>query len=745
MRSEFLRELADTQCLHAPLPLHPERALEAELAAKPALESRAVWDGLGCEAPRNAGPGSIEREETKDGAILRLRAPLRSGCWPPGAPADGDYSNFGTAAMCFGVADEDWRKYNRLSFLVRPDTPCLRILHLNVSVVNVGSRALPDRFFREGATVFSLQGNVWQRHVWEFASMPRDAIRELRFYVFLSGADLPAAKELVYEFADIRLERVAAPEREEGWACAPGRISISTAGYWPDGDKTAVAEPGIARFRVISADDGHTVLDGEAKQLENSLGRFSLLDFTPLSRQGRYKLLAGGAESPIFDIDRRLALEPVWKAVNFLFCERCGAPVPSRHASCHLDALAEHGGVRLSFAGGWHDAGDVSQQAAQTGEVAHALYEAAANATDAGLRRRLLEEAGWGLDFVLRTRFGDGYRATSAGATRFTDNLHGNMDDVRVRVHNHAFENFLLAGVQAYAAEVLRNEDLGLSLAALRAAEDDFAFAQAQFAASGIRRGSPFEHTHSSGLSQYHAVIAWSGARLQLAGAAGKYEAAAGEAAERLLACQETGGAGLPLSGFFYRDESHRTIVHYSHQSREQQFMQALASLCAAWPEHPMRHAWEAAMRRYGAYLKALMPYTAPYGMLPSGVHCVDEAGDSETFPLLHLMATHGEEAENYRAQLAAGAPVGSRHVIKRFPVWFSFRGNLAVQLAMGKAASLLGRYFGDGELIQIGREQLYWLWGKNPFCQSLQYGVGTRYAGQYAVLCGEAVGELPV
>lgn len=63
----------------------------------------------------------------------------------------------------------------------------------------------------------------------------------------------------------------------------------------------------------------------------------------------------------------------------------------------------------------------------------------------------------------------------------------------------------------------------------------------------------------------------------------------------------------------------------------------------------------------------------------------------------------------------------------------------------MGKAASIVGRYFADEELLQLGREQLYWMWGKNPFGQSLVYGAGSRYCRQYAVLSGESVGEIPV
>ncbi len=118
---------------------------------------------------------------------------------------------------------------------------------------------------------------------------------------------------------------------------------------------------------------------------------------------------------------------------------------------------------------------------------------------------------------------------------------------------------------------------------------------------------------------------------------------------------------------------------------------------------------------------------------------------DEETFSVMHIAVTYEEEKQNYIDQLASGIELDEDHVIRCFPVWFSFRGNTAVHLAMGKAASLLGKYFHDDELLQIGREQIYWVWGKNPFGQSLQYGVGTNYVAQYAVLPGEAAGEMPV
>ena len=46
---------------------------------------------------------------------------------------------------------------------------------------------------------------------------------------------------------------------------------------------------------------------------------------------------------------------------------------------------------------------------------------------------------------------------------------------------------------------------------------------------------------------------------------------------------------------------------------------------------------------------------------------------------------------------------------------------------------------------MEIARDQVYWMCGKNPFSQSLIYGAGNNFAQQYAAHCGETVGEMPV
>ena len=743
MDRSFLQELENSLYIHRPLPLHTERSLEAGFAAKAVTDRRVLYGpGTAVAAPAAANEGEVSERE----GVITITAPLRSDHWPEGAPADGDYSNFGTASVRLRFEPQSWQAFHRLRFWARPRMQGGRIAHLNVSVKNVGKIPLPDPYFREGATVFDLKNNQWNECIWEFAAMPRDAVCEVTFYVFLSGQDLAAGPQLVYDYRDIALEAIESPEHEHGWQPRTGDITLSTVGYWPRGRKTAVASLAADRFELVDAATGRAVFCGPVRQEQNPRGSFAVLDFSACETPGRYYLRAGGARSAEFAIEEQLCKESLWKVLNFFYCERCGTPVQGRHGTCHLDVTARHGGVSLPFAGGWHDAGDVSQQAAQTGEVVHALFENAQRCkNDRLLYLRLMEEAQWGLDFILRTRFGDGFRATSAGATRFTNGLAGDFDDIEARVHDHSFENFLCAGVEAYAAFCLAEYDPGLAEGSLEAARQDFGFAMEKFKRTGVDPAHMFEHTYNSGLSQYYAVIVWAASCLYQAGGAAEHAAAARKYARKLLDCQEQGAAGMGLTGFFYRDESHRVIVHFNHQSREQQFMQALEALCRTQPEAAERPAWERAMRLYGGYLKAIAPGTAPYGMLPAGVHRTDEAQDAETFRWLHVAADYEAEKRNYEEQLAQGSPVAPGYVLRNFPVWFSFRGNTAVMLAMGKAASLLGRYFGDEELLQLGREQLYWMWGKNPFGQSLIYGAGSNYCRQYAVLCGECAGEVPV
>lgn len=214
-----------------------------------------------------------------------------------------------------------------------------------------------------------------------------------------------------------------------------------------------------------------------------------------------------------------------------------------------------------------------------------------------------------------------------------------------------------------------------------------------------------------------------------------------------VLDCQrvEPLGDSDGICGFFYRDKARKSIVHNIHQSREQVYMQALELLCQTQKEHPDYARWNQGIRLYGNYLKKLMKYVQPYGMLPSGVYHAEEYKDSANFYALHLFPPTDAPAL-YKEQLERGVRLDKEHYIKRFPVWFNiFNGNTAVHLSTGKAAAICGRFLNDAELLNIGREQLYWTVGKNPFGQSLIYGEGYNYPQMNSFSSGEMVGEMPV
>lgn len=741
MRETFRRELIQTGYVHSPLPLHQEKSLETERAGKDIVRRRDIWNGEE-RMPAHSGIGTMERVagggQTGQDAI-RVKGPVTRNTLPY---EDGANAHLFRSILHFAFPGENWEEYNRVGFLVKPDSMGSHSVHLSVHIRNEGEMPVPDPYMREGQ---HLVNHEWNQVIWEFAALPRDRITGLSVSMDADGQDTSTGPEFEFLFSDFELCRTASAEKEKGWNCDRDHIAYSMSGYYRRGKKTAVAGTGSDIFCVLD-EAGHTVLRKKTVKVEDKRGSFEILDFSEITTGGIYRLQSGKITTPPFEIGEKVMESVIWKAVNFIFCERCGCPVPGKHGRCHTDVVAEHNGVLLSFGGGWHDAGDMSQQMLQTAEVAQEILELAGRVKDDPLLyHRLMEEGLWGLEFILRSRFGDGYRASSVGLGLWTDGLIGNVDDVPVRVHNQAFQNFFCAAVEAQAGLVFREEDPELAWKCVEAAKEDFRFAQKRFEEKGMERPVMWEHTLNSGLSQYYAAAAWAAASICQNGHDDEFAAWAAYYGDKLLACQETGTDGVPMKGFFYREEEHRTIVHFAHQGRDHSFVQALEALCRAFPDSHRRSAWEDAMKLYGEYLKELYKMAVPYGMLPAGIHSMEEANDPETFKLLHLLVDYEKEKPNYEKQLKAGIDLGNGYYVRMFPVWFSFRGNAAIHLAMGKGAAIVGRYFNDETLREIAREQLYWMSGKNPFCQSLIYGEGERYAQQYANYPGEMTGEMPV
>jgi hypothetical protein len=748
MDKDFEEKLRDSLYVHFPLKAEEENSREARGLRKTVLHAVSLWE------EKTLGSWSFEGEGeaalSPQGSLV-LKTEARSDHWPQTEvrardAARGAYATFGSFVARLDLRGLDMSRGNRVWFQIRPACPGLHSPIVRVGFVNNGKIKIPDAYSREGFNAINLKNFEWNFCAWEIDAMAHDCVEEISFEIHRYGKEVSGGNELCYELRDIQFQEVET-DIVHGWQCARETAVFSTSGYFEKGPKIAIANTASDHFEIIDALSGKEVFSAPVETLQNRYGSFSVLDFSALQTPGTFQIHFGEYTTASFRIGNRIFEDTVWKLVNFLFCERCGYPVPGKHGICHGDVAARHEGLTIPFNGGWHDAADVSQQILQSAEITHALLSAALAVKEQNplLYRRLIEEADWGVDFMLRMRLGGGYRVSSAGIRRWTDGFIGNMDDCEASVHNHSFDNFIMAAVEAAAAEAYKEIDKPLGWKCLDAAGEDFRFALERFKKVGLEEPVFHEHGGSASLSQYYAAACWAASLLYLVSGEEFYSAAIVEFADRLLACQETGEAKAPMGGYFYRDETRKAIVHFSHQARDQIFVQALEAACRALPDHPEKRGWEKAMRLFGNYLKALREYTAPYGMLPAGIHAIGEADDPVTFKLIHPRVDYKQERKNYIEQLKQGIDLGSGYYIKCFPVWFSFRGNSAVHLAMGKAASLLGRYFNDEALIEIAREQLYWTTGKNPFGQSLVYGEGSNYGQQYTALLGETVGEMPV
>lgn len=747
-------ELQQSGLIHYPLPLHPENSLEAEMQNAAILRERSLqaldapdsWRPLGKLSRISAGAAT----PSGSGSVC-FSATSPCDARPNGRLEQGDCSNFGNFGIQTAALSENWEAYNRISFYLRADCQGVRRVTVTLAFSNDGDVKLPDLYNREGFHNINLTCGEWKQVMLEIGTLPRDRITGLKFYAGLVGCETDSGlgNLLCYSVGSVRLLKTAEDENTLGWSLPLGKIAYSYSGYLPDGPKTAVAGIAAGSHFTLENENGETVCSGAAAAYEG-YPQVSVLDFSSVTSEGSYRICTEGFQTEFFPISGDAFLPSLWKTVNFLFCERCGYPVPGSHVSCHRDMLAHHAGKSILCNGGWHDAGDLSQQLVQTAEITCSLLEASrAYRSDPALSLRLREEALWGLDYVLHSRFGDGFRATSVGISMWTDNVIGSLDDLSARCHNNAYENFLCAGVEAYSSLILRDSDPLLADRTLACARQDFSFALEKFSQTGFSERPPeyWEHTWMTSPSLFAATISWAASQLYRCSSEPAYADTAAEYGNYVVSCQadvRTGDSGFPALGFFYRSPEKKSLQHFSHQARDQYYMMALTELCGTQPSHPSAAGWRAAVRLYADYLKALMAYGNPYGMMPSGLYRKEEILDAEAFSRQHL-ETGDEVYADYDQQLENARNLGGGFYLKQFPVWFSFRGNNAVILSMGKSASLCGRFLKDQSLLSIAAAQLEWNLGKNPFRQSLMYGEGRRYAQQYATMPGEMAGELPV
>jgi hypothetical protein len=751
------------------------RSLDQRVLAKP-VHARLVIDPMDDIAGWEASAAvklshTTERSRTASGAmrvsVLQRDAELiRAGTQPNGS-FNGQAVLFegapGAAVLTRRFAEpQDWRPFNRISLwcYVHPGNP---VNALALEFVCEDAPAGPTDPVAQ-SYISDLRPGMWNQLTWEIPEYRRD--RVVSFTLFQPRWGLPVAGSgpaVTYDFDLLELHRIDA-EQVQGWAIAEGKIAYSHIGYRTEGTKIALASPGPEKNFELVDHAGQVAATFPAKPVDNRRGSWRQLDFSGFTRPGNFRLRCGTAESEAFPIGASVWHNVADATLNAYFGLRCGCAVPGVHDACHTDVFCEHEGRRISLAGGWHDAANLSQNANNThlsifGLIA--LADAARAANDLRLAERAEEEARWGLDWSLRLRLAPGVRAAFDPVSFYTDGEVGNADDVVLdpqrAVRDDCFTNVLAALACARSARSLRSRRPALATILERAASEDFAAALAKLdvagtTPSGMNQGSSADQIAYGALAAVELF--------RLTGSA-DHRATAVRLGRAVLETQEQRFVdGIPLTGYLY-DDTHRTrITHEFHSSFVEARMLALEALCDAFPDHADWIEWYGGLLLYSEYYcRKGTEASAPFDVLAAAVwrradldseRSVDRMGAvlaAKPNGLFPTAPTDELTAKQMRQQFEDAADLGGDYRLRVFPLWYDHirHGGTVVQLAKAIGLAAAARARGRPELSDLAERQLQWVVGANPFSRSLMYGVGKDWWQNLTIELPNLVGGLAV
>lgn len=720
-----------------PFPLEPnmENALVTKWAQKEVLDSLLLEDMEGngrWEVKKGPVDISYTVERCKDGSqSLRYHMSMldREHIKANRKPKDA-YNGLQGGEVCVALTfdgPQDWTHYNRLSLWVYIHPSKNSNVNLAFDLVDAVN---PEETLTPGREMnVDLKQGQWQQVTWEIDYMKRDSIVRFEIWQTLVGYDREMGEQYVtIDFDHLELQRVE-PDHYSGWAMPEGQFAFSHIGYRPDDSKVAlIRSADDSEFSVVDG-KGNAVFTGEPKRVSNKGNTFASLDFSAFNKPGTYTLRYGDYESKPFTIGENVWLQPLFAALNFYFSQRCGFAVSGIHSVCHQDSYAYFEDETKPANGGWHDAGDLSQGFWRTADGCYALM----NCLDVvrkdpkltTLAERIEEEAAWGVSWLLNTRFKGGRHVTWITQRIYSDNEVGTYDDAYCEAVNVSWENFQGTAVFLMAADRLptladRKEEL------LAAAIDNWEQACLTNEA----------HTVVPLIDAAWGAIASS--LLYERFGETRYEAAAKKFGRLVIACQEqTFCEGIPYAGYFYSDTSRQQLQHFSHASFEEVPMLALHALCKVFPEAAERKSWVDAVSLYSnSFLKPGCAVAAPFDLVPNGIY---RRAD---------MKQKANESKNYALlQYEAGTQLNEHYALRTFPIWdnYNFHGSTNCHLASAWALAEASTLLNDQEGLDLVQQQLEWIVGRNPFGQSLMYGVGYDFPTMFVYCTHNTVGALTV
>lgn len=678
----------------------PDRSMLERWAQKPVLASCVVDDmeGEGRWVVREGTPDlAYTQENVHQGQqALRQRVSLVDSTHiqdpanrTPWNSFSGEQGGWTCVALEFD-RPQDWSRWNRISLWVyiHPSR------NPNVSFALDLVSATPDGTLTPSReTNLDIPQGRWVQLLWEIDYYPRDSVLRFEICQTCTGYDPEIGEPSVtIDFDSLELQQVEA-DHYEGWDIPAGEIVFSQVGYRPADPKVALAAAGDEKTFSVLSRRGKAVWKGYVQCMQHKGNNFASLDFSAFRQPGTYTIRYGNAVSQAFTIGEDIWQQPLKAAVNFYHHQRCGYPVQGIHGVCHQDVLGFYGEEIKPVNGGWHDAGDLSQGAWRTAYACYALLEAGEK-----------EEAAWGVDWLLKTRFADGRHMSWSTVRMYTDGEVGTPDDVVTPAAYVPWELFLTSAVFSQAGEE-------------QAAVEDW---EAALRASAWEEASYLE-------ASWGAVAS---ARLYERYGEERFREAALRFSRLLLRCQEQDFVdGIPYAGYFYTNTRRQGLLQDHHAAFNEAPMLALAELSRVFPE--LSDPWKEAARLYvRAYLLPGSRISAPYHLLPAGIF---RRADMRTPADL--------------AQYEAGTQLNEQYAIRTFPIWKDhvFHGATNFHLSQAWALAAAARLLGDSEAMQLVQEQLEWTLGRNPFGSSLMYGVGYNYAPNFVYCTHNVKGAIPV
>jgi len=637
--------------------------------------------------------------------------------------------------------DANLEAYNRVSCYVYPKSDGHHNFYFHFSLWNKEDSLLHAP---------SLEPNKWNHIVWELDEFVHNCVNRLTITPYIMGNPDEALPELDIYFGDICFEKVA-EDYVLGWDLE-NRIAFSHIGYETNSQKIAITQNmEIDDFAIVD-EKSEEVFCGSAQLLDTLLGKYKAMDFSGLKKCGNYYLKYGAYQTPLFKIGYDIYDQSLQKSLSFLRQLRCGCDVKGVHSECHLNNYVINSDKRiLPVHGGWHDAGDVSQFAICTAEIAFSLLDLAKVMQEKKEKltyyKEITDEARWGLNWLLRTRFNDGNRALAVhyvvwmsnvtSIENFAENSHMYKNNF---AENGAFENILIAATEAKGYLVFKEEDEVFANWCKRIAISDF-----EFGMEGFKKGHFTKRWGKIADAQMYGIIAVASSLLYQITHNNKYQDIAVTSGRELLLCQQQEYINMKalVRGFFWEEKEHKHILCYEHRHHEQFVIQGLVDLCKTFRNHHDYSLWVQGLDLYREYILFTVKYTAPYGLVPAHIYKKNSL-NFDRFTIPNTISTE-EAQKQLEKQIEQGINLGDDFYLRIFPISIQRRGFHATLLGKTKAISLLATFFHDDDLLQISRRQLEWIFGFNPFASSTMYKLGHNYHPLYVAFSLQMEGALPV